>query len=101
MELLGAQVKDMISLQDAASELGLSTMTLRRWCDPGIRGHRLKSLRLGGQIRTTRVWLEEFIAAMNEQEQAQPSVASAPSPARARHGSRHAEAERRLAELGV
>ena len=39
-----------------------------RWADRGVRGQRLKSLRVGAKRVTTEEWLDEFLRRLNSRE---------------------------------
>ena len=60
--------EDVLTLQDARSEIALATgqrpdkTTLYRWCLRGCRGTKLEHIRLGDRILTSKQALTRFIA---------------------------------------
>lgn len=42
----------------------VSTPTVYRWVHKGVRGTKLRTIRIGAAIYSTREWLEQFIAAV-------------------------------------
>jgi len=58
-----AEALTALPLAEAGRDVGVCEMTIRRWISAGIRGVRLKSLRVGGRRRVTKQQLAEFLAA--------------------------------------
>lgn len=57
---------ERITLTKAASLLGVHVSTVHRWRSPGVRGHKLRCVRLGGKTFVTPAELERFIAALSD-----------------------------------
>jgi hypothetical protein len=64
---------DLITLAEAAALLPgrrpgcrLAVNTLHRWCVRSVRGVQLRSQLVGGHRMTSRTWLAEFLAAVND-----------------------------------
>jgi hypothetical protein len=76
------------SLPEAATRLGVSVGTVRRWLTDGIRAgserFRPQSVKLGGRIYTTDRWLEDFTAKLSNPA---PAPATAEDEERARRAS--------------
>lgn len=51
-----------LSLSEAARRLGVHTSTLHRWANPGLRGRKLRVVRIGGRSYVLESDLERFIA---------------------------------------
>jgi len=43
----------------------VSVKSIFRWAHTGVRGVKLRTIRLGGQVCTAESWVREFIQAMN------------------------------------
>ncbi len=54
---------DILSMSEAAKLIPTrpSARTLARWSDTGVRGVRLKSVRLAGRRITRRSWVLQFV----------------------------------------
>jgi hypothetical protein len=67
----GVDPANFMALKDAARYFPrpngkrISLQTLYRWTSQGVRGSRLKTIRLGQQVCTCEVWLRQFIADLN------------------------------------
>lgn len=75
------------------ARLGLSTV--HRWAATGIRGHRLRTVRVGAALSTTEAWLMEFFEQL---------AGDGSAPVIASHAKRKQEirrAERALEEAGI
>ena len=70
----------------------ISLSTVHRWVSEGVRGLKLRTVRVGRSLCTTEAWLLEFFERLNE-----PTTTAAP---RARHP-REAARERARRELEV
>jgi len=62
-ESLVILTEDVISLSEAAREVDVHVGTIHRWRQRGVRGIRLKTLRVGGKILTSRQALTAFLVA--------------------------------------
>ena len=43
-----------------------STPTIHRWVRPGVRGHRLRTVCIGGIRHTTEEWLWQFFQSLSD-----------------------------------
>ena len=61
--VLDLLTEDLISLPEAARELPTNphVSAIYRWCNRGIRGVRLESIKIGGKMFTSRQSLTRFI----------------------------------------
>ena len=88
------QLDDKITLTAAAKRVPgrPHPSTLWRWCRRGIRGVRLRYLKVGRCIYTTAADLEQFFTAVTEADQRQYAAAhptSSTSPLKTQHSIFH------------
>ncbi len=57
---------ERLSLSKAARTLGVHVSTLHRWRLNGVRGHRLRVVRIGGRSYVLKDELERFVAALSD-----------------------------------
>ena len=83
----------------------LHVSTFWRWTQKGLRARdgtrvRLRSLRVGDTLCTTEEWLREFFEALTSHD---PGLAAATAPPRSPAARRrsHAQATKKLEELGL
>jgi len=61
---------DRIDLAQAAQECGVSVGTFRRWLSEGVlcgdRRIKPRHIFVGGRIRTTKRWVDDFVRAVTE-----------------------------------
>ncbi len=90
--------EDIITLSEAAGLVpprGISTATMTRWVQHGVRGAKLETVIVGGRRLTSREALARFFAAQNPVETPSPAVTKS-------QRRRQAEtADRLLAEAGI
>ena len=55
-----------LAIADVCRELGVSRCTVDRWCVHGLRGHRLRRVRIGGRVFVLRDDLDRWIADMSD-----------------------------------
>lgn len=53
------------SISEAARRLGVHTATVWRWTLRGVRGHRLRTVHVGGRRHVLAHDLEQFLIALN------------------------------------
>lgn len=54
------------SMNEAARTLGVNVATLYRWRERGVRGQKLRTVRVGGRTYVTADALKVFLAALND-----------------------------------
>lgn len=74
---------------------GVSTATMARWIQRGVRGVKLSTFVIGGRRLTSREAVSRFIAAQNADEAPTPSI----SPAQRKRQALAAQTE--LARAGI
>ncbi len=50
-----------IKLRVAADYLSVSYQTIHKWCVKGIGKHKIKTVTVGDELRTTQRWVDEFV----------------------------------------
>ena len=97
--MIDIESETIITLGDACGYFppeGVSTATIARWIQRGVRGVTLETIAIGGRRCTSREAIERFIAAQNADDtHATPSI----TPAQRRRQSEAARME--LACMGV
>lgn len=56
---------DLMRLEEAARMVNCSTATITRWRQIGLRGQKLPTWRVGGQVRVSRNELVQFLEAQS------------------------------------
>ncbi len=71
-----AEPPQILTLPDAAALIASrpGVPTLHRWISKGVRGHRLKSVMIGGRRMVLIEDLEHFLAALNDAPEPQTVV---------------------------
>ncbi|MBA3312627.1 MAG: helix-turn-helix domain-containing protein [Planctomycetota bacterium] len=87
---------ERLSLSKAARTLGVHVSTLHRWRLNGVRGHRLRVVRIGGRSYVLRDELERFVAALSD-----PPTPPTPKAADADFARRAAVADAKARALGL
>ncbi|MCA9319404.1 MAG: DUF1580 domain-containing protein [Planctomycetes bacterium] len=59
---------DRLSAAQVARKLDVHPMTVVRWWRSGLRGHLLRSIKVGGRRFTFENWLEDFLRHVHESE---------------------------------
>ncbi len=82
-------LKEVCRMFPGRSGKGMSLSSVWRWVLHGRRGHKLESLRIGGQRCTSREAVSRFITALN----AEQGVPRGEQPSGRTSKNRHVEAE--------
>lgn len=56
---------ERLTLKDVGKLSRVDLSTVWRWCQKGVRGHRLESFNVGGRRYVLRERLDDFVAALN------------------------------------
>ena len=70
---------DRVPLAAIAKELGISVSTVYRWCLTGIRGRKLRRIRLGGRTFLRRDDVRDFIAFCSDPDASADDAAGTPA----------------------
>lgn len=85
---------ERLTLTQVARKLNKAVSSIWRWAQRGVRGHRLRTVVIGGRRYVLLADLEEFLTALNTD--------ASSSPVRSPSAEQRADdAERRLDELGI
>lgn len=74
--------EDRITLTELAQELDVALSTVWRWTKAGVRGHKLKTIPVGGRTYTTEAFYREFQANIRGDHQPDAPAAKPKSPAK-------------------
>ena len=81
--MIDLTTEDLVPLKDLPKSLpkrngkAISTSTLWRWANVGIRGHVLETILIGGQRYSSPQAFRRFVAAGNREKVARPDAARA------------------------
>ena len=62
-----------VSLSKVARRYSVSPFTAWRWVHTGIRGHKLRAVKVGGRWRTRWKWCRQFFELLDGRRETQPT----------------------------
>lgn len=93
--MIDIESETIITLGDACGYFppeGVSTATIARWIQRGVRGVTLETIAIGGRRCTSREAIERFVADQNAADSPAPAIT--PSQRRRQSEAAHTELER-------